>query len=189
MLLLLLGQLVAPSRSSIPPDSLSALQDLHTATNGQAWVYPLGDIGWNFSQSNADPCSENWSGVVCDHPINMCMASSCEVTGLSLSNYALSGQLPSSLVQLTSLNLFNVEKNALTGSVPWNYFYTLTSLSYLYLNENDFQGSLPNDINKLAHVNLLKLRENNLVGSIPDTFGEISNLGKLLNERQCIVSS
>jgi hypothetical protein len=50
----------------------------------------------------------------------------------------------------------------------------------LYLNENNFQGSLPSDINKLAHVNLLKLRENNLVGSIPDSFGEISNLGTIL---------
>lgn len=178
MILFIYVQLVT---SSILPDALSTLEDLHTATNGQEWVYPLGDVVWDFSQNNsADPCSENWSGITCDNTTNICMTSSCEITGISLSEYGLSGQLPSSLTQLTSLNLFKVEKNSLSGSVPWHVFYTLTSLSYLYLNENDFQGSLPDDINKLAHVNLLKLRENNLVGSIPDSFGDISNLGNLI---------
>jgi hypothetical protein len=144
-------------------------------------VYPSGDVGWDFttaaSNVSVDPCAENWSGVTCDQTATVCLTSSCEITGISLSNYALSGQLPASLVQLTRLQYFKVEKNSLTGNIPWEYFYTLTTLSYLFLNENHFQGSLPEDINKLAHVNLLKLRENNLVGSIPETFGEISNLG------------
>jgi hypothetical protein len=179
MIFLVLVLVISLVSASVSPDSLSALQDLHTATNGGQWLYPAGDIVWNFDQSSADPCSENWSGILCDQTADLCSTSLCEITEISLSNYGLSGQLPPSLVQLTSLNMFKVEKNSLFGSIPWEYFYSLTSLSYLFLNENDFQGSIPADINRLAHVNLLKLRENNLVGTIPDAFGEISNLGNV----------
>lgn len=158
-------------------NSFTALHELHTATNGNAWNYPRGSVVWNFSSTSADPCSQSWSGITCDQPKTTCMTSTCEVTKISLPNYNLFGELPSSLMLLSSLNYFKVEKNSLYGTIPWEYFYSLTTLSFLFLNENNFQGSLPNDLQKLAHVNLLKLRENNLVGSIPDSFGEISNLG------------
>lgn len=167
--------------ASIPSASLQALQDLHTATNGPNWVYPTGENIWNFTQENADPCAESWSGIACDQSAATCSTTTCDIIEISLSKYALEGQLPSSLIELTKLNYLKVEKNSLSGIIPWELFYTLTSISYLYLNENNFQGSLPNDINRLAHVNLLKLRENNLVGSIPDSFGEITNLGNHCN--------
>jgi hypothetical protein len=179
LLLLLLYTTV--TSSSLPTHSLTALHDLHTATNGPSWVYPTPhSIPWNFTGPSPDPCVEQWSGVTCTQSATHCQSSPCDITRIALSRYSLTGQLPSSLINLTTLNYFNVEKNSLSGQIPWEYFYSLTTLSYLYLNENNFQGSLPSDINKLAHVNLLKLRENNLVGSIPDSFGEISNLGTIL---------
>lgn len=169
LFLLIVYQLVNVE-SLVLSDSLLALQDLHTATNGEQWQYPLGDVVWNFSQSNVDPCAQRWSGITCNEAAD-------DITGISLSNYGLHGQLPPSLVNLSSLNLLKVEKNSLSGSFPWESFYTLTTLSYLYLNENNFHGSLPQDLHKLAHINLLKLRETGLTGSIPDSFGDISNLG------------
>jgi hypothetical protein len=177
--------------ASVSPDSLSALKDFHSDTNGDAWNYPLGDVVWNFTQNNADPCSDNWSGITCDQTAIVCATTLCDILGISLSNYGLFGQLPASIMKLTSLNLLKIEKNSLFGSIPWNYFYSMTTLSYLYLNENNFQGSLPNDIHKLAHVNLLKLRENNLIGTIPESFGDISNLGRqppsLLTCGECMI--
>ena len=167
--------------SSIPPSSLTALHDLHSSTNGPSWQYPSGEVQWNFIDEDGggvDPCSEKWSGITCDQNSSACELTECDIIEISLSKYNLFGQLPSSLIDLSQLNYFKVEKNSLYGSIPWEYFYNMTTLSYLFLNENNFLGSLPEDINKLAHVNLLKLRENNLVGTIPYSFGEISNLGQ-----------
>jgi Leucine-rich repeat (LRR) protein len=69
--------------------------------------------------------------------------------------------------------------NSLSGN-------TLTSLTYLWLNDNQFTGSIPPEIGNLTNLDELYLSNNQLTGIIPD---EICNQGdsspSLSNNQLC----
>ncbi|KAF2314331.1 hypothetical protein GH714_025432 [Hevea brasiliensis] len=93
---------------------------------------------------------------------------------LDLSNNSLSGALPVSLGNCTSLSFLNIAQNNLSSSIP-AVLENAKSLSYLDLTGNHFEGSFPS-FEKLQNLVVLKMGYNNFVGKIPQFIGDLKNL-------------
>jgi Leucine-rich repeat (LRR) protein len=152
------------------------------------------DLGWG-------DCNEYHS----THS-NGCMESGCynieETTELDLWGYALTGQIPSQIGNLTNLtyifladnfltgeipseigNLINLEKlslsdNHLTGEIP-SEIYNLTNLITLSLAYNELTGEIQPEIGNLVNLTILFLHSNQLTGEIPPEIGNLTNLTDL----------
>ncbi|XP_050248379.1 receptor-like protein kinase HSL1 [Quercus robur] len=86
----------------------------------------------------------------------------------------LSGVLPSGLSNLTTLLKFDVSTNQLTGTIPDELCEL--ELGSLNLQENRFEGSVPEIITRSTKLNELKLFNNKLSGSLPSELGKNSPL-------------
>jgi Leucine-rich repeat (LRR) protein len=119
---------------------------------------------------------------------------------LGLTKNSLSGEIPSSLGNLTSLVYFLASQNNLTGSIPGSLarlshiqvidltynslsgtvpdsIFNLSLLTYLGLGENGFAGKLPSTTgNNLPNIHTLILQANNLQGEIPKSIANATNL-------------
>ena len=110
------------------------LQEFYDQTGGDNWRY---NTYWN--DPNASHC--DFRGVTCGN--------SNQVIALSLHDNQLSGSIPESLGQLTSLTFLSLDNNQLTGSIPESLGH-LTSLTVLNLYTNQFTGSIPGSLNNSA---------------------------------------
>ncbi|GEM_PF-567116 len=156
-----------------------ALMDLYSATSGSSWS---NDSGWG----SGDP-SGSWYGV----EVN----SNGRVVSLNLRSNNLSGNLPSSLGNLTKLEYLNLKQNYLTGTLPGS-IGNMESLRFLllsgrtfdpdYTNDhhpgkqdestNEFTGQLPSEWGDLPNIEHLELSHNSLSGNIPTTWGNMTTL-------------
>jgi hypothetical protein len=125
--------------SQIPQSECEAFVDLYNSTDGSNW---WDNMGWN--DTNA-PC--DWFGVSC---------SSEHVIYLELEENQLSGSIPESL----------------------GNFSTLQSLD---LSRNELSGSIPKSLGNLSNLEFLSLRRNQLSGSIPESLGNLNNLYEFLS--------
>eukprot|EP00981_Chlorochromonas_danica_P001958 scaffold405_cov179-Ochromonas_danica.AAC.2 len=162
----------------LPQWELDVLYDLYNSTQGEYWIWT--GVPWNFSESNPDPCSENWEGVTC---IEVCSKSvngsdSCgeHIEYIILSNNNMTGSLPSSLGQLEQLRYLEVTSNIdLIGSIP----STLSNLSYLsilVLNSNGLTGTIPNSLTYSKALTALDVSTNHLTGSLPENISQLTIL-------------
>jgi len=156
---------------TISPLERQALQDLYESTDGPNWI---ANNGWEFSDPNSNPC--NFFGVECD---------GSHVSILSLSSNRLSGTIPSTTGQLTSLKSLSLGDNELRGAIP-STIGQLTSLTSLYLGDNELIGTIPSTIGQLSlNLYALSLSNNQLSGTIPQTIGQLSSLSFLgLNDNR-----
>ncbi len=95
-------------------------------------------------------------------------------------NNELSGTIPSTLGQLTTLHGLFLAENKFTGVLPES-FSTLTSLKYLHLYRNQLTGSIPSswasiDGDGMVAITDFKLFENNLHGHLPQNIRHWSQL-------------
>lgn len=65
-------------------------------------------------------------------------------------------------------------ENGFLGKIPTWIGERLTSLGFLILRSNKFEGSLPPQLSELTSLQLLDLALNNLSGTIPTSFGNLS---------------
>ncbi|XP_064947950.1 probable LRR receptor-like serine/threonine-protein kinase At1g53430 isoform X4 [Musa acuminata AAA Group] len=163
---------------------------------------------WNIS---VDPCSgtEGWiepSSFIyvvsnltctCSPTINV-----CHVTSIQLKGQNLTGVLPDEFANLTSLQVLDLARNYLNGSIPvaWASL-PLTTLSLLgnrisgkipdeigkiitleelTLDCNQLEGLIPASIGNLINLNYLRLSANNLNGELPDSLGKLTNLKEFI---------
>ena len=182
---------------------MNALNDLYIATSGSSWTWkPVALYGniWNFSQPNANPCTDTWQGIVCT---SKCSTSQCYVKELILENYNLNGTLPSTLdalnqllilsitenpdlggtipSTLTQINLqqLNLELNALTGSLP-STMGSWTSLQELYVaNNENITYSIPPSICDCIELSIFSADSTYFTGTIPNCIGQLINLTAL----------
>ncbi|KAF8079542.1 hypothetical protein N665_1020s0009 [Sinapis alba] len=123
---------------------------------------------------------------------------------LNLGENNLTGKLPASLGNLTSLKEVTFDLNSLEGEIPGDIarlnqmfylslsennfsggfpqaMYNFSSLKYLHIRNNLFSGGLRTDFGKLL-PNLVELNMgyNYFKGAIPATLANISNLQRLL---------
>jgi RHS repeat-associated protein len=92
---------------------------------------------------------------------------------LTLQTNNLSGDIPATLGNCKELALVYLHRNQLTGSIPL-FFTTLPKLYYLVLSENRFTGEIPPFSNPVLAS--LQLAYNQLTGGIPASFGTMTNL-------------
>ncbi|KAL3515169.1 hypothetical protein ACH5RR_022071 [Cinchona calisaya] len=97
------------------------------------------------------------------------------LTGLYLSGNNLTGIVPSTLGQLLSLEVLDLSGNNLTGTVPVT-FVGLRNLTLLDMSSNFLTGGIPPGIGSLARLKLLNFSGNSLSSSIPAQLGDISSL-------------
>ncbi|MBA0822825.1 hypothetical protein Goarm_019603, partial [Gossypium armourianum] len=93
---------------------------------------------------------------------------------IDLTRNYLNGSLLSSLSQLplTSLSLLG---NRLSGPIP-REIGDIPTLEGLVLEDNLFSGSLPSNLGNLDRLSRLLLSSNNFTGTIPESFGNLKNL-------------
>ncbi|THG16652.1 putative receptor-like protein kinase At3g47110 [Camellia sinensis] len=93
---------------------------------------------------------------------------------LALGINRLSGVIPASLFNHSSLTSFTVIVNQIQGSLPWDLGITLPNLEFFGISGNQFTGSIPVSISNASKLYELELDQNNLTGKVP-------NLARLQN--------
>jgi Leucine-rich repeat (LRR) protein len=141
----------------------NALADLYNSTNGASWS---NKTNWLVA---ADECT--WYGISCD-------AGHTTVQVINLPNNNLSGTLPASLGNLTSLQQLYLRNSQLTGSIP-TQLGSLTGLHAIDLFNNQLSGSIPAQLGSLTSLQTLVLSSNQLSGSIPAQLGSLTSLQTL----------
>ncbi len=131
--------------TEVPVSECQALVDLYTSTNGPSWT---NSTNW---LSSTTPCSSPWYAVAC---------SAGHVRTLTLDANKLSGTLPGSLSNLTSMVYLYLHDNQLSGTIP----ALPTSSKDLYLDNNQLSGVIPALPTSLQALNLYS---NQLSGVIP----------------------
>ncbi|CAN1143633.1 Leucine-rich repeat receptor-like serine/threonine-protein kinase BAM1 [Linum perenne] len=91
---------------------------------------------------------------------------------LDLSNNLLTGPLPSSLSNFSSLQILLLSGNNFSGSIP-STIGELHQVLKLELSSNSLFGTIPPEIGNCSHLAFLDLSQNNLSGPVPP---EISNI-------------
>ncbi|CAI0409035.1 unnamed protein product [Linum tenue] len=128
---------------------------------------PFGHLStWKNDTSASSICS--WNGIVCD------AVSSSRVSLINLSTKNLSGELPSSIFQLSYLETIDLSGNQFYGEVP-SYVFSSSSLRHLNLSNNNFTGEIPSGISS-GVLETLDLSSNILTGEIPWEIGSFSGL-------------
>ncbi|XP_031261200.1 probable LRR receptor-like serine/threonine-protein kinase At2g16250 isoform X2 [Pistacia vera] len=92
-----------------------------------------------------------------------------------LSGNSLAGRLPATLGQLKELSVLDLSRNLLTGSIP--NISSLGKLTRLDLSSNYLSEQIPISLGSLSGIQFLDLSDNSLTGFIPD---ELRNLDKLV---------
>ncbi|TVU04359.1 hypothetical protein EJB05_50070, partial [Eragrostis curvula] len=87
----------------------------------------------------------------------------------------LTGVLPSTMSNLTSLNRIDVRNNLLTGTIPES-ITLMQNLMLLEVSSNDMSSPIPVQIGLLKSLQQLSLKENKFFGSIPNSVGNLTNL-------------
>nr|GEX08814.1 leucine-rich repeat receptor-like serine/threonine-protein kinase BAM3 [Tanacetum cinerariifolium] len=111
-----------------------------------------------------------------------------KLTQLNLSNNQLSGSLPFSLSNFSSLQILLVVGNRFTGPIPTT-IGQLHEILKLDLSGNSLSGEIPPDIGNCVHLTYLDLSQNNLFGSIPLEISDIRILNYLNISRNHLTDS
>jgi hypothetical protein len=90
----------------------------------------------------------------------------------------LTGQIPSTLGELTRLEYISFDDNVLSGSLPME-FELLTLLDYVSFSYNDITGTLPS-FRDLELLGILILRGNMLTGTLSSHMGQLTALEELI---------
>ncbi|KAL5769570.1 hypothetical protein ACOSP7_013724 [Xanthoceras sorbifolium] len=96
-----------------------------------------------------------------------------------MSNNLLEGGVPVQLSNIKGLEVLDISKNRLSGSIASST--NLSSVQYLYMQNNSLSGSIPNAFFRSSESIILDLRDNEFSGSIPNEIDDrLSNLQFLL---------
>ena len=168
------------SIQNIPSIQMNALHDLYDSTGGRYWRWRRErEVSienhyaiWNFSGYH-NPCSEKWQGLLCScessgyisvrnssfSPISFTTSSNstnCSVSALVLVAFNMTGILPQSIGNLTSLHLLSLSINRIHGRIP----SSIGNCSYLQVFElsfNNFTGYIPTELFTLSNLEYLSL--------------------------------
>ncbi|KAL0843621.1 hypothetical protein Bca101_016867 [Brassica carinata] len=138
----------------------SAIADLNSDRQAllafAASVPHLRKLNWN----STNYICKSWVGVTCT-------SDGTRVLSLRLPGIGLVGTIPpNTLGKLESLKTLSLRENLLGGDLPPD-IPSLPSLSYLYLQHNNFSGEVPSFSSQ--HLDILDLSFNSFTGKIPES--------------------
>ena len=160
---------------------------------------PSFQSSYSDTENNPDPCIYEWEGITCNsqcilteislanYSLNgkleddtfLYLASTgtdMQLSKIDLSNNAISGRIPGSLYDITSLVLIDMSRNIMNGSIPEFIGSVLTNLNSLSLQHNRFEGSLPSSLGFLGNLTQLNLKYNSFASTIPSNYGSLTAL-------------
>ncbi|CAA2964961.1 probable LRR receptor-like serine/threonine-protein kinase At2g16250 [Olea europaea var. sylvestris] len=172
---------------SVPLQERFALLQLRSSLGLRAREWPL----------KPDPCT-NWVGIQCLNgrvtEINIsrfrrtrrgsrnpqfsvdALQNLTLLSSFNASNFALPGSIPEWLgLRLGVLRVLDLRSCLITGAIPFT-LGNLTSLTELYLSDNNLTGIVPLSLGQLSSLSVLDLSQNLLTGSIPESFSSLGNL-------------
>jgi serine/threonine protein kinase/Leucine-rich repeat (LRR) protein len=126
------------------------------------------DCGTTISEYVINPCY--WYGIDC--------LQNSVVTSITLSNLFLSGSIPDSLGNLTSLATLDLSSNSISGSLPTTIGMLSNVLTTLDISSNQLT-EIPTELAKLTSLKVLNVDSNNLHGTLPLYLAELVNLTSL----------
>lgn len=136
--------------------------DRQTLLEFAAAVPHLRNFGWNYS---IPVCT--WFGITCSNDGN-------RVIAIRLPGVGLYGPLPAnSIAKLDALKVLSLRSNHLIGKIPSNIF-SMPSLQYLYLHDNNFSGEIPVEFS--PQFSVIDLSFNSLSGEIPSGLSNLTRL-------------
>ena len=91
----------------------------------------------------------------------------------------LSGEIPPSLYNISSVTYFGVGSNYLFGVLPSNMGLMLPNLRILEMRFNLFRGPIPVSLCNASHLQILSLSGNNFSGPVPSNLGSLQDLQQL----------
>ncbi|KAL2248984.1 probable LRR receptor-like serine/threonine-protein kinase IRK [Sesamum indicum] len=150
--------------------NLLAFDISHNSLTGNlpSWVFKLGLQQVLLSDNGL-------SGSIDDALASSKENSRTKLLILDISQNKLSGEIPSTVGDLGSLQLLNMSRNSFVGTIPAR-IGQLKSLSILDFSENQLNGSIPSEIGLLKSLNELSLEKNSLWGNIPTSIGNCAGL-------------
>jgi len=189
--------------STTSQHEIDALHKIYNSTGGSNWNFVemnkyitawanqfnflnLTGTAWDFSTDSSgkyvsDPCAarstkRNFAGIGCQC-VTVNTLSSCKITEIGLPGGNLKGSLESIIGALKNYDLtyFDVDTNALTGSIP-DTISAFTNLRLLDMDDNQLTGPIPVSFGKLKKLQQLYLFFNSLTGTIPSSIGNFTEL-------------
>ncbi|KAF8087585.1 hypothetical protein N665_0578s0037 [Sinapis alba] len=122
-----------------------------------------------------DCCNGDWEGVLCN-PATGKVTSLVLQSSLTDPTLYMKGTLSPSLGSLGSLQVLVISGNKfITGSIP-NSFSNLTSLAQLALEDNSLHGNVPSGLGHLPLLESLSLAGNRFSGVVPASLGNLRSL-------------
>jgi Leucine-rich repeat (LRR) protein len=177
-----LAQLSPSCNLPVTTDTYEVLHSLYKSTNGELWaVQPeIDGIPWNFSgyysdvNSGADrPCRDRWEGLECvQDPAD---STFCNIRGINLGYYSLTGYLTEDIGNLTSLEYLDLSVNHLVTTLPTT-LGLLTNLQILAISNNWVFGTIPSQLGNLLGLSEMLLSTNRITQSLPDELFGLTNL-------------
>ncbi|XP_019168518.1 PREDICTED: LRR receptor-like serine/threonine-protein kinase GSO2 isoform X2 [Ipomoea nil] len=135
-----------------------------------------GEISGNFSSSFPNILALNLSSNLFSGQLHSLIGT--HLGFLDLSNNSFTGEIPKEmLISCSSLVILKLSNNKLEGQIVQEFDY-LSSLEYLHLDGNNFEGTIPNSLSNLP-LHSLDIRDNKLSGEIPRWMGRLTSLVQL----------
>ncbi|KAJ0986349.1 hypothetical protein J5N97_004705, partial [Dioscorea zingiberensis] len=161
---------------------------------GEAMGLHSGSMQWDLRLGGPQLNKDLVVNVTC----GACNATSCHVTSVVLKGQNLTGSLPDEFSNLTSLQVIDLTRNYLNGTIPaaWaslpltnltllgnritgtipDEFGNIITLLAVSLEDNLIEGPLPQSLGKLVNLDRLHLSANNISGQLPESLGNLNNL-------------
>ncbi|CAK9136710.1 unnamed protein product [Ilex paraguariensis] len=123
-------------------------------------------LNWN----SAVPVCTSWVGVTCNED-------ETRVTGIHLPGVGLYGSIPNNIIgKLDALRVLSLRSNYLSGNLPSDIL-SIPSLQSLYLQHNNFSGDVPLSIS--SKLGIMDISFNSFTGNIPSTIENLTRLAVL----------
>jgi Leucine-rich repeat (LRR) protein len=176
------------------PTELALLQDLSILSGGNNQL--TGSFPWNHllgtsSSSSASSSSNNNIAnhlAVVDLPMNFLTGTippeidrfKSTLQHLNLSSNLLESELPTTLSQLVQLQVLDLSKNQMNGTLPAIFGDNhLPLLQQLHLDHNQFTGTISERWGIFSSLMELTLGHNSLTGSLPTSLSTLQGLIRL----------
>ncbi|KAF9666672.1 hypothetical protein SADUNF_Sadunf16G0253100 [Salix dunnii] len=176
----------------LPEDEVKALRDIAKTLGKTDWNFSADPCGgqWGWANPNAEDGSENAvscnctfsNGTICHHRV--------------LKNQNLQGSLPPDLSRFPYLQVIDLSRNYLNGTIPREWGATqmldmygnrftgpipkeignISTLVNFTVEFNQFSGVLPPELGNLSRLEKLHLTSNKFTGQLPAAFGKLTAL-------------